>query len=91
MIISTFVRYVERIPTIKGFIKRLHDGIAFKLNCGFLVSDSIPSEASYFRLITKLKDCNILEKALENVVPQAIEEGFIMDDTTDLFLIWQPK
>src|SRR5699024_9401458 len=44
-------------------------------------SDSIPSEASYSRLITKLKDCNILEKELENVVLQAIEEGFITDDT----------
>ncbi len=81
MIISTLVRYVERIPTIKDLVKRLHDDIAFKLNCGFLVSDSIPSEASYSRLITKLKDCNILEKKLENVVLQAIEEGFITDDT----------
>lgn len=81
MIISTFVRYVERIPTIKDLVKRLHDDIAFKLNCGFLVSDSIPSEASYSRLITKLKDCNILEKELENVILQAIEEGFITDDT----------
>src|SRR5690625_7932615 len=61
MIISTFVRYVERIPTIKDLIKRLDDDIAFKLNCGFLVSDSTPSEASYSRLITKLAECNILE------------------------------
>ena len=47
MIISTFVRYVERIPTIKDLIKRLRDDLSFKLNCGFLVSDAIPSEASY--------------------------------------------
>lgn len=81
MIISTFVRYVERIPTIKDLIKRLDDDIAFKLNCGFLVSDSTPSEASYSRLITKLEECNILEVERENVVLQAIEEGFITDDT----------
>ncbi|MFD1849672.1 IS1182 family transposase [Oceanobacillus bengalensis] len=81
MIISTFVRYIERIPTIKDLIKRLHDDIAFKLNCGFLVSDDIPSEASYSRLVTKLKECNIFEKEQEKVVLQAIAEGFIMDDT----------
>src|SRR5690606_37512292 len=84
MIISTFVRYVERIPTIKDLIKRLDDDIAFKLNCGFLVSDSVPSEASYSRLITKLDECNILELERDNVVLQAIMEGFIMDDTADI-------
>ena len=81
MIISCFVRYVERIPTIKDLIKRLHEDIAFKLNCGFLVSDAVPSEASYSRLVTKLIECDILEKERENVVLQAITEGFIMDDT----------
>jgi transposase len=81
MIISLVVRYVERIPTIKDLIKRLHDDIAFKLDCGFLVCDSVPSEASYSRLVTKLMECDILEKEKENMVYQAIEEGFITDDT----------
>jgi len=81
MIISTFVRYIERIPTIKDLVKRLHDDIAFKLNCGFLVSDAIPSEASYSRLITKLDEAKILEGEQEKVILQAIEEGFIIDET----------
>lgn len=81
MIISVFVRYIERIPMIKDLIKRLKNDIAFKLNCGFLVSDTVPSEASYSRLITRLEKSNILEKEWENVVLQAIEEGFITDDT----------
>lgn len=81
MIISVFVRYIERIPMVKDLIKRLKNDIAFKLDCGFLISDPIPSEASYSRLITNLAASNILEQALENVVLQAIEEGFIMDDT----------
>jgi len=81
MIISFVVRYVERIPTIKDLIKRLRDDIAFKLNCGFLVSDSIPSEASYSRLVKKLMECDILDTEKENVVHQAIAEGFITDDT----------
>lgn len=75
------IRYVEHIPTIKDLIKRLDDGIAFKLNCGFLVSDDIPPEASYSRLLTKLSESNILEKVQEIIIIQAIAEGFIIDDT----------
>src|SRR5690625_4214428 len=67
MIISLFVRYIERIPTIKDLNKRLHDDIAFKINCGFLVSDEIPSEASYSRLITQLEESNILEKSKKSL------------------------
>jgi transposase len=81
MIISIFIRYIERIPTMKDLIKRLHDDIAFKLNCGFLVSDPIPSEASYSRLLAKLSESSVLEKAQEEVIIQAIAEGFIVDDT----------
>ena len=81
MIISAFIRYVERIPTIKDLVKRLNEDIAFKLNCGFLVSESVPSEASYSRLLSKLSKSNVLEKVQEKVVLQAISEGFIIDDT----------
>src|SRR5690625_5334924 len=81
MIITIFNRYVERIPTIKDLIKRLNDDFVFKLNCGFLVSDKTPSEAAYSRLLTKLSESNVLEKVQETVVRQAIDEGFIIDDT----------
>ncbi|MBP1970986.1 transposase [Virgibacillus natechei] len=81
MIISIFIRYVERIPTIKDLIKRLNDDFVFKLNCGFLVSDNTPSEASYSRLLTKLSELTVLEKVQEKVLLQATAEGFIIDDT----------
>src|SRR5699024_5643607 len=81
MINSVFIRYVERIPTIKDLIKRLNNDIAFKLNCGFLVSDNIPSEASYARLLTKLSETDILEEVQEKLVLQAVAEGYIVDDT----------
>ncbi len=73
MIISVFIRYIERIPTIKDLVKRLHHDIAFKINCGFLVSDDIPSESSYSRLLTKLSESNVLEKVQERLVLQAIK------------------
>src|SRR5690625_6598479 len=81
MIISVFIRYVERIPTIKDLIKRLNEDFVFKLNCGFLVSDHTPSESAYSRLLTKLSESNVLEKVQEKVVQQAITEGFIVDET----------
>ncbi len=81
MIISIFIRYVERIPTMKDLIKRLENDIAFKLDCGFLVSDNVPSEPTYSRLVTKLADSNILEKIQERLISQVIKEGFIIDDT----------
>lgn len=54
--------YVERIPTIKDLIKRLNNDFVFKLNCGFLVSDNISSEASYAKFLTKLRESNLLEE-----------------------------
>src|SRR5699024_220713 len=81
MAISVFVRYIERIPTIKDLVKRLHHDIAFKINCGFLVYDEVPSEASYSRLLTKLSESNVLDKVKEKLVLQANKEGYIIDDT----------
>lgn len=80
MINTLFIRIVERIPTVKNFIKRLDDDFIFKLNCGFLVSDKTPSETAYSRLVTKLDESNILEEAKEGLICQAISEGFITDD-----------
>lgn len=81
MIVSFFIRYVEKIPTIADLIKRLNRDLAFKLNCGFNVSDSVPSEASYSRLLTKLSESDILETIQETIIHKAISEGFIFDDT----------
>jgi transposase len=80
MIHSLIVRIAERIPTIKDLIRRLKNDFIFKFNCGFLISDKTPSEAAYSRLISKLEESNILEKAQEIVVLHACSEGFISDD-----------
>jgi transposase len=81
MIISVVVRYVEQIPSIKALIHRLGDDPFFKMNCGFLYTDNVPSESSYSRLITKLVEYDILEEIKEKFVLQAITEAFIDDDT----------
>ncbi len=84
MIHSLIIRISEKIPTIKNQIRRLNYDFIFKLDCGFLVSDKIPSEAAYSRLISKLSDTNILEESNQKVIQQAIAEGYIMDDALPL-------
>jgi transposase len=53
MVCSLVARLIERIPTVKDLVKRLKQDYIFRLECGFLVSDQIPSEASYSRLVEK--------------------------------------
>jgi len=51
------------------------------MDCGFLVADNVPSEASYSRLVDNLLATNVLERAQEQIIEQAIEEGIITDNT----------
>ena len=81
MIYSLIARILERIPTIKDLIRRLREDILFRLDCGFMLSDSIPSEASYSRLIQKISQSNVLEQMQQQVISHALQEGFICDDT----------
>lgn len=81
MIYSLIVRIVERIPTIKDLLKRLREDILFRLDCGFSLSEKVPSEASYSRLTKKISNSDALEQMQEQVVKQALLEGFITDET----------
>jgi transposase len=80
MIYSLIARLVERIPTIKDLVKRLKHDIFFRLECGFLISDEVPSEASYSRMISKLSETEIIESINNATLLQAIEEGFVQDE-----------
>ncbi|MNJ35632.1 Transposase DDE domain protein [compost metagenome] len=81
MIYSLIIRIVERIPTIKDVIKRLQHDILFRLDCGFMLSESIPSAASYSRLVKKMSQSHALEDIQTQLLAQAMTEGFITDDT----------
>lgn len=80
MIYALVARIVERIPTIKDLVKRLRHDFMFHLECGFLFSDRIPSEASFSRFTQKLSESNVLETVQETLLLQAIQEDFITDD-----------
>jgi transposase len=81
MIYSLVARISERIPFIKDLVKRLKNDMIFRLDCGFLVSDSVPSEAAYSRMITIISESNVLERVQDTLLLQAIKEEFINDDT----------
>lgn len=81
MIYSLIIRVTERIPFIKDLVKRLTTDLRFKVDCGFLVSDEIPSEASYSRMITAISESDALEIVQDILISQAIAEGFVSDET----------
>lgn len=80
MIQSLFARYIERIPTIKDLVKRLVNDPIFRFDCGFLVSDSVPSEASYSRLIHVISESGILDSLHDSLIQSVITEGFLTDE-----------
>lgn len=67
MIYSLIIRITDRIPFIKDLVKRLSTDLRFKVDCGFLVSDEIPSEASYSRMITLISESDALEIVQERL------------------------
>jgi len=80
MIQSLIVRLVEWIPTIKDLIKRLVNDPLFRFDCGFLVSDVVPSEASYSRMIDVISQSDVLNHMQDTLIQTAFIEGFICDE-----------
>ena len=77
MVQALVVRIVERIPEIKLLVRRLNSDLKFKVDCGFLISDQVPSETSFSRMITKIKDTDVLEELNSQIIHDAINEEFI--------------
>lgn len=80
MIQSLFARYIERIPTIKDLIKRLVNDPIFRLDCGFLVSDKVPSEATYSRMVQIIAESNCLDLLQDYLIQTVLAEGFLSDE-----------
>ena len=80
MIQSLIIRIVERIPTVKDLVKRLVNDPLFRLDCGFLVSDAVPSEASYSRMVDVISQSDVLDKMQDELIQNAFLEGFLCDE-----------
>lgn len=79
MIQSMMVRIVECILTIKGLVKRLVNNPLFRLDSGYLFSDSVPSEASYSCMIVENSQSNVMDSKHDQLVLMALTEGFLED------------
>lgn len=80
MIQSLVIRIIERIPTVKDLIKRLKNDLIFRLDCGFLLSNSVPSESSYSRMVDVISQSEIFDKMQDDLIQTAFTEGFLDDD-----------
>lgn len=79
MVQALIIRIVDRIPEIQLLVTRLEDDLQFKVDCGFLISDPTPSEASFSRMITKIQETDVLETINEQIIRDAMQEEFITD------------
>ncbi|WCK52528.1 IS1182 family transposase [Aneurinibacillus sp. Ricciae_BoGa-3] len=77
MIYAMLARILEGVPTIALLVRRLKQDVLFRLDCGFSFSDRVPSESSFSRLIRKIKTSNVLAEINDQLLSQAMEEGFI--------------
>ena len=80
MIQSLAIRIVERIPTVKDLVKRLKYDLLFRLDCGFLLSDSVPSEASYSRMVDVISQSDVFGQLNDDLIQSAFTEGFLADE-----------
>ncbi|MBS7345573.1 MAG: transposase [Caryophanon sp.] len=80
MIQSLIIRIVERIPTVKDLVNRLTYDFVFRLDCGFLVSDTVPSEASYSRMVDVISQSDVLDRMYDELIQSAFTEGFLEEE-----------
>lgn len=80
MIQSLVIRIIERIPTVKDLIKRLKNDLIFRLDCGFLLSDSVPSDSSYSRMVDVISQSEVFDKMQDELIQNAFTEGFLEEE-----------
>ena len=80
MVYSLIARVVERIPTMKDLVKRLKHDPIFRFDCGFLHSDTFPSEASYSRMIKLISESDAVTRVHDDLILLAIEEKHVTEE-----------
>ena len=80
MVYSLIARVVERIPTMKDLVKRLKHDPIFRFDCGFLHSDTLPSEASYSRMIKLISESDAMTRVHDELILLAIKEKHVTEE-----------
>ena len=80
MVYSLIARVVERIPTMKDLVNRLKHDPIFRFECGFLHSDTLPSESSYSRMIGLISESDAMARVHDELILLAIDEEHITEE-----------
>src|SRR5690606_30744616 len=81
MVYSLIARISERLSFIKDLVKRLRNDMISRLDFGFLVAETIPSEAAYSGMITSISESNVREEVDEILSHEGSTEGLSTGDT----------
>lgn len=76
MVQSFTLFIVERVLMIKHLAKRLVNDPLFRLDCGFLASDSVLSEASYTRIVDVIGQSDIMDSIHDQLILIVFIDGF---------------
>jgi len=81
LIYALIAMQVEKIQTVKDLVLNLKKNPVLRYFCGFEVLGRVPSEATFSRLITKLKESEGLKKLFHALILKA-KDLDIIDGTT---------
>ena len=74
-------KQIENIPTQAALVRRLKDDPVFRFSCGFKVTGTVPSEATFSRYYNRLTEVDSLENLYYDLVDQAIDSEIIDTET----------
>ena len=74
-------KQIENIPTQAALVRRLKDDPVFRFSCGFKVTGTVPSEATFSRYYNRLTEVDSLENLFYDLVDQAIDLEIIDTET----------
>lgn len=71
---------LEKISTFTMLHKRLESDIRFKYQCGFRLTQKVPSISTFSRVFSKITEQNLAEQLFYDLVQQCRDEGIIIGD-----------
>jgi len=77
MLRALIAKEIEGIKNYNALIHRLNSDPVFRYTCGFNVADKVPSASTFSRFVNELKDVDLLDDLLCDLVKQAKDIGII--------------
>ncbi|GAB4262399.1 transposase [Thermincola ferriacetica] len=71
---------LEKISTFTMLRKRLESDIRFRYQCGFRLTQRVPSISTFSRVFSKITELNLAEQLFYDLVQQCRDEGIVIGD-----------